>query len=100
MPAWYLDQLYLMTILQCESEAACGPSLKPSSQVLSDLGFKGSHMLTDLAHVEPCSHHQLLLPCCHSAVAECDAVKVRVSSATAGVRLHMAGHHGKLVLLK
>ena len=100
MPAWYLDQLYLMTILQCESEAACGPSLKPSSQVLSDLGFKGSHMLTDLAHVEPCSHHQLLPPCCHSAVAECDAVKVRVSSATAGVRLHMAGHHGKLVLLK
>ena len=85
MPAWYLDQQYLMTILQCESEAACGQSLKPVCQVMSDLGIKGSYLLTDSVHVEPCSHHQLLLPCCHSTVAECDAVKVRVSSATAGV---------------
>ena len=84
MPVWYPDQLYLMTILQCESGAACGQSLKPVSQVMSEFGMKGSYLLTDSVHVEPCSHHQLLLPCCHSTVAECDACKVRVSSATAG----------------
>ena len=74
-----------MNILQCESEAACGQSLKPVSQVVSDFGIKGSHLHIDLVHVEPCSHHQLLLPCCHSAVAEVRVSKVRVSSATARV---------------